>query len=288
MNTRHPATRPAPLPRWQEASTRSSNLAFALFCLPTRRKLDAVLFYRFCRAVDDCADEPTAGGDAEKKRALGLWLEALRSRSLPPELEAVISRHAIDRSLLEAVVLGCLSDAEREIMRTWEDLQRYCWRVASAVGLVSLRIFGGSGSESESAAVELGHALQLTNILRDVRADAAMGRVYLPEEALRAWGASRDDVLALRNTEQWSPLLADLAARARDHFSRARFPREQSRAVLPALIMREIYSAILGDLEKDVSWGLHAPRRSSTGRKTLLALRVIWRHWPDLRAASKS
>ncbi|MBV5276766.1 squalene/phytoene synthase family protein, partial [bacterium] len=146
-----------------QAST--SNLAIALLWLPRPRRTDAMLFYRFCRTIDDIADEPGRSVQ-EKQDRLAAWLETVES-GLHPEIERLLARYAIDRSLLAAIVCGCASDILPQRFQTLADLEKYCWRVACAVGLASIKIFGCRDPLSESYAVHLGHALQLTNILRD-------------------------------------------------------------------------------------------------------------------------
>jgi len=174
-----------------------SNLAFALRVLPQSRRRDMRVFYAFCRQVDDLADEPDM---PLEQRRLGLrrWREALsgragRSSDEPPlasALREVLTRRQVPMEWAVEVVLGCEMDLEGARYRTWEDLRCYCYRVASAVGLVSARIFGGRGCDAY--AVELGLALQLTNILRDAAEDYTVsGRVYLPGEELERFGIQK-------------------------------------------------------------------------------------------------
>jgi len=153
-------------------TARKSHLAFALLWLPRERRRDALVFFRFCRAVDDIADEP-GRSEEEKRRLLQEWLDGIERNSLPAELESVVARHGIDRNLLAEIVRGCATDVRPARFETFAGLEKYCWRVACAVGLVSIRIFGCKDPASSAYAENLGHALQLTNILRDVGEDAA-------------------------------------------------------------------------------------------------------------------
>jgi len=225
----------------------SSHLAFALFWLPSERRRDALLFYRFCRAIDDIADDPNRTAN-EKRRLLDAWLEA---DEWPLELELLLQRHQIDRSLLQAVVRGCSMDIEPRHYATFAELEDYCWCVACAVGLVSIRIFGCTDPASEIYAVHLGHALQWTNILRDVGEDARQERIYLPLEALDQHGVTINEILDQRPGKGFLSLMRNGAARARSRFAAAEVPKSDFSALLPARIMRAVYEKMLRRLERD-------------------------------------
>lgn len=231
------------------SSARRSHLAFALLWLPRLRRRDALVFFRFCRTVDDIADE---GGrtDEEKQRLLDEWLEAIEGRALPEELEEVVTRNGIDRTLLAEIVLGCAMDVRPSRFQTFGDLEKYCWRVACAVGLVSVKIFGCTDPRSNAYAENLGHALQLTNILRDVGEDAGMGRIYIPLDDLSRFGISEQDFLAGRPGERFLELMRFEAGRARARFHAAIPPAFDVRSLLPAEIMKSIYATLLSRLEK--------------------------------------
>jgi len=231
------------------SSARGSHLAFALLWLPRLRRRDALVFFRFCRTVDDIADE---GGrtDEEKQRLLDEWLEAIVGRALPEELEEVVTRNAIDRTLLAEIVRGCAMDIRPSRFQTFGDLEKYCWRVACAVGLVSIKIFGCTDPRSDAYAENLGHALQLTNILRDIGEDAGMGRIYIPLDDLARFGISEQYFLAGRPGERFPELMRLEAGRARARFHAAIPPGSDSSALLPAEIMKSLYTTILSRLEK--------------------------------------
>lgn len=232
-------------------AAKASNLAFALGCLPTERRRDALIFYGFCRAVDDVADDPALPAP-QKYRALQAWRRALEDGQLP-ELAAVIHRRSLDPALLHEIILGVESDIAPVQPATLQDLQKYCWRVASAVGLVSIRIFGCRDVASEAYAEELGYALQWTNILRDVGEDARLGRVYLPREDTARFGVSGESLLAGRPEGDFAGLMRFQAGRAREFFARAKshLSPVDFRALTPAEMMREIYSRILARMEED-------------------------------------
>ncbi|GAB4178942.1 MAG: hypothetical protein Fur0032_19560 [Terrimicrobiaceae bacterium] len=229
------------------ASARSSNLAIALIGLPAARRADALVFFRFCRAVDDIADDAAAPA-AERQVRLEEWLEALdSSRGLPAELEKILQTHQLDRSLLRAIVEGCLSDAGLVRFETIEQLRSYCWKVACAVGLVSAKIFGSRSPGSDAFAVHLGYALQLTNICRDVAEDASLNRIYLPRDILQQHGVDEFDVLNQNESPGIRAAVSELAGLAVEEFSMARkaFPQGDAPAFRPACTMAAIYGKIL-------------------------------------------
>jgi len=233
-----------------ESSARASHLAFALLCLPGRRRRDALVFYRFCRTIDDLADEPGRSPE-EKEFLLNEWLAAIPA-DLPPELDDVVRRNGLDRRLLEEVVRGCAMDVRPARFETFAGLEAYCWRVACAVGLASIRIFGCKHPGSERYAVNLGHALQLTNILRDVGEDARVGRLYLPADELARFGVEPDALLAGCPGAGFQPLMRAMAGRARARFAAAVPPASDARTLRPAEIMRALYERILGRLETEM------------------------------------
>ena len=248
-----------------------SNLAFALFCLPRERRRDALLFYQFCRTIDDIADDPD-GDPSAKTKLLHRWLEA---ESYPPELENLIARYGIDRSLFREIIRGCAMDLTPHRFKNFEELEGYCWKVACAVGLVSIRIFGCRDARSEEYAVQLGHALQLTNILRDVKADAHEGRIYLPMDALNRHSVPETDIFEGRSSPGLIAAMKELSLKARQRFAAAITPTLDHRALLPARIMRAIYEKILDRIEKNYFDLTSGPIRLQKWEKFATATRVI-------------
>ena len=227
----------------------NSNLAFALFFLPRERRKDAMLFYRFCRAVDDIADDETLEA-SERKRRLEVWNRMIEEQS-HDDLERLLETHAIERSLMLEILRGCASDIQRQRFQTIADLEAYCWQVACAPGLVSLRIFGCKSPKSEKYAIHLGHALQLTNILRDVGEDARQGRIYLPLEDLARFGVSENEILAAKSGGDFQRLMAFESGRAATRYAAAVPPAEDFKALLPARAMARVYRRILRKLEHE-------------------------------------
>jgi 15-cis-phytoene synthase len=251
-----------------------SNLAFALRILPPERRDDAVTFYASCRTLDDLADAP---GIPAEHRAAGLqaWKQGLESGfEQPTELQhAVISlreRHGIANELLTAVIDGCEMDLQTCRYHTWNELSCYIWRVACAVGLVSTRLFGCRDPDAERYAEALGHALQLTNILRDIREDSENGdRIYLPLEELTRFGYTEAELGEGIHNERFLALMDFQAERAEAYFHQAEalLPDADLRALAPARIMAAIYQELLGQMRRDGFRVFEKRYRVSTPRK---------------------
>lgn len=236
-----------------------SNLAFALAVLPKRQRADMRVFYAFCRVADDLADEPGLS-DETRRAGLQRWRRLIRGEDSDPrpgieaEFVALQKNRDLDAAELEAILDGVEKDLEPQSFETQEDLRRYCYLVASAVGLVSIRLFGCQDPASREYAEQLGYALQWTNIMRDVGEDAAEGRVFLPREDLARFGLSREDLLGGRpDHASLQRLLKHESSVAREFYRRAvaALPEEDRKAMRSAELMRRIYFRILGEMEAD-------------------------------------
>ncbi|HEX9821726.1 MAG TPA: presqualene diphosphate synthase HpnD [Methylomirabilota bacterium] len=235
-----------------------SNFYYAFLTLPRARRDALYAVYAFCRTVDDVAD---LGRDPHAQRVeLARWREDV-ARCFQPgpppvhpigrQLAAAVKAYPIPRPALEAVIEGCQMDLERVRFETAEDLYPYCHRVASAVGLCCIEIFGYTDPRARDYAVHLGTALQLTNIIRDVGTDARDGRVYVPRQDLKAFGLGEDDLVAGRHDERFVRLMEHQAARARQFYAAAAaaFPAADARSLVAAEIMGRIYRALLEEIE---------------------------------------
>jgi phytoene synthase len=235
-----------------------SNLAFALRILPRERRDDAVVFYAFCRTLDDLADEPGIPAP-ERAGALEAWRHGLTQgfenpTPLQQEVIALRQRHNIPNELLCAIIEGCRMDLEPRRFQTWEDLSQYIWKVACAVGLVSIRLFGCTDPAAESYAIALGKALQLTNILRDIREDFDNGgRVYLPLDDLANFGYTASDLAERVRDSRFLALMDFEAGRAEGFFREAEelLPAADHKALAPARIMAAIYQELLAGMRGD-------------------------------------
>ena len=239
-----------------------SNFYYAFLTLPRPRREALYAVYAFCRTVDDIADLGVDGvaDPAAQHAALAAWRKDV-ARCFEPggepahpiarQLASAVRAFRIPREALEAIIDGVEMDVDGAVFETADELYPYCYRVASAVGLCCIEIFGYTDPRARSYAIELGQALQLTNILRDVGTDARTGRVYLPREDLRAFGITVDDLRAGRYDESFVALMARGAARAREFYRRAaaHFPHVDARSLVPARIMGAIYAALLDEIE---------------------------------------
>ena len=234
-----------------------SNLALAFISLGRERKRDMTVFYAFCRVIDDIADSSELSV-AEKQKRLAAWREMLRTtvRGEPPvarDVRALMKKYSLPPEMLEEIIAGVEMDLSIFRYATFQDLRVYCYRVASAVGLVSIEIFGYRNPRCKEYAVELGLALQMTNIIRDVGKDLQAGRIYLPQEDIARFNYSETELQELQYNERFVRLMGFEAARAREFFSHAAaaLPREDRRAMVPAEIMGSIYRGLLRRIELD-------------------------------------
>jgi len=264
---------------------RRSNLVLGLLLLPGKRRSDAFLFHDFCRLVDDIADSRELAV-TEKRAHLEAWLEGVRiggEQMLPADFREMILRRTLDRHLLSEILRGMLMDVgetEQNRYATFKDLEIYCRRVASAVGLTSARIFGAQGAEVESYAEQLGIALQLTNILRDVAEDASMGRIYIPREDLERFGVSEDQIIGALSSPAMTHLLNHQAERADSYFAKAELAWSemsvnQKRLMRPARLISAIYRDLLLQMHSDRYDVLATLYRVSGFKKLLILLRVM-------------
>jgi 15-cis-phytoene synthase len=235
-----------------------SNLAFAFLALPPEKRRDISAFYAFCRRVDDAADD--AGIPLkERKQWLSRWREWLRAKGADEpdfagEVRALIGKYRLSLGLFEDILTGVESDLEPVRYPTFTELSEYCYRVASAVGLVSIEIFGYQNPGCRDYAYLLGIALQLTNIIRDVETDLQNGgRIYLPLDEMRRFDYSPEALERREYDERFIRLMDFQAARAEEFFAKARaaLPARDRPAMVAAEGMRRIYFALLQKIEKD-------------------------------------
>src|SRR5712692_9913275 len=233
-----------------------SNFFYAFLCLPRPQREAIYAVYAFCRIVDDAVD---LGQDRDaQRRELARWRDEIaRVYGGVPEhpaaqrLQQALRLFPIPRTALEEIIAGVEMDLDHAAYETFEALYPYCYRVASAVGLCCIEIFGYFDPRAREYAVNLGVALQLTNILRDVQADARAGRVYLPQEELRRFGVTAGQLAAGRYTPEFVELMAFTAARAHGYYERAwaALPAADTRRLFAAEIMGRTYFALLRDIE---------------------------------------
>jgi phytoene synthase len=234
-----------------------SNLALAFVALGRERREDITIFYAFCRVVDDIADSAEIAPE-EKARALTEWRKWLQASApdepaLARDVRGLFGKYAITPAMLEEIIDGMEMDLRNTRYHTFEELQTYCYRVASAVGLVSIEIFGYRNPACRDYAIQLGYALQMTNIIRDVGKDLDVGRIYLPHEDLARFEYSESDLRQRKYNDAFVRLMQFEASRADEFFARAAalLPREDRRSMIAAEIMASVYRALLGRMKAD-------------------------------------
>jgi phytoene synthase len=251
---------------------RDTSFYYAFLMLPPAKRNAIVVVWDFCRAVDDAVDEavPTWDGAlpaearAKAEAELLVWREEVRrcfetgpdvpapSTRQGRALHPLVAAFGLKRQPFDDLIDGVAMDLERRQYETIGDLLEYCRRVASAVGLICIEIFGCRDAAARDYAINLGIALQLTNIVRDVGVDLQRGRVYLPQEDLRRFGCTEEDLRRGVVTESVKALLAFEISRAREYFLRAAraLPRADARRLVAAEIMGAIYQEILRRIER--------------------------------------
>lgn len=239
------------------------------------------IFYAYCRIVDDIADSTTLSVE-EKKTQLGEWREEIRrayldrpQTELGNELAEIIRTYLIPPTPLEEIINGVEMDLSIDRYQDFAGLAQYCYRVASAVGLVSIEIFGYQHKQTQEYAVALGMAFQLTNILRDVQKDASFGRIYLPQDELKWWSVSEKEIFE----SQWSPKIQNLFRfqyhRASHYFAkslRLLHPTDRPN-MIAAEVMREVYQGVLEKIRRH-DFNVFDPKAQL---KKLEKVSAVWR-----------
>lgn len=239
-----------------ESVLRGSKSSFrpAFFFLSRARRHDLATLYAFCRKADDIAD----AGDYPpemRREALEAWRKAFRPEggaSLPRELQELIARRKLPQKFFLELLDGVETDLEKPVrMATRAALDLYCHRVAGAVGLLCLPVFGADPDRAAPYAEALGRALQHTNILRDTASDLRRGRIYYPLDELRSAGLDEEGFLAPSEARQ--TYLENFAARADQEFrcAAALSPASDRRALRPARVMAAVYAALLAKMRRE-------------------------------------
>ena len=258
-----------------------SSFASAFWMLPKPKRNALHAIYAFCRLADDIADDPEVAGD--RTALLARWREELDGayRGKAQHAVGVALSDAVERFRLpEGVFLDLLAGVEFDLadgpIETFDDLRLYCYRVASTVGLLVVRILGFKNPRSLEFAETLGIAVQLTNVLRDVGDDASTGRIYLPRDELERFGVSTGSVLAGHGTDALQPMLRFSAERAASYYERAEdlLPDEDRRSLRPATAMGRIYRALLDELIEREFPCFEQPLRLSKPRRIAIAAKV--------------
>lgn len=234
-----------------------SNLALAFVSLGRERRRDITTFYAFCRIIDDLADS-TDLSVAEKRQSLAAWRSWLTASGhaedpLAAHVRQLMAKYSLAPAMLEEIIAGVEMDLSISRYATFADLRLYCYRVASAVGLVSIEIFGYRNPQCRDYAIELGLALQTTNIIRDVGKDLRTDRIYLPQDEMARFDYSEADLRANICDARFLSLMEFQAQRSHAFFAQADalLPREDRRAMVAAEIMSAVYRDLLRRIERD-------------------------------------
>ena len=261
------------------SQNRKSSFYYSFLILP-RPKRDAIeTIYAFCRYTDDIVDD--ARDEKEKHALLLQWTEELKrslygiSRySLLNKLASIIRRFNIPVVYFYELIKGMEMDLTNTRYGTFAELEQYCYRVASTVGLICAEVFGYTQEKTKEYAINLGIALQLTNILRDIKADAKNGRIYLPLEDLERFGYTEEDLLHCTYDERFVNLMRFECARAHEYFRRAKacLAEEDKPLFTAARTMGNIYYLLLVRIER-AQYDVFTRRiRLSSSLKILVAM----------------
>lgn len=264
-----------------------TNFYYSFTFLPKDERDAIHTVYAFCRRIDDIVDEgntDSTGDIFEKRKRLSKWrseIDALyagkaHSTYLKP-LQSAIRRFTIPQQYFMTLIDGCERDLMQKRYDTFSELKEYCYGVAGIVGLMCIEIFGYKYEETKEYAVNLGYALQLTNILRDLKADKDRGYIYLPKEDLQRFKYSEEDLMNERYNEQFIELMRFQTRRAREYYHKARMalrPDERT-SMIAAEIMDAIYYRLLEKIELNDFDVFSKQIRVSTLHKIAIAVK----HW---------
>lgn len=267
-----------------KAAQSGSSFYYAFLFLPSERRKAITALYAFCREVDDVVDETLESSVARMK--LVWWREQVNAMYNNPKevshpvmlaLAPHVATYDLQLSELLAVIDGMEMDLEEVRYQTWDDLKKYCWHVASVVGVLSAKIFGQTSEKTSDYAAKLGLAFQLTNIIRDVGDDARRGRIYLPMTELDQFNVRPNEILDALHSDRFEALMQFQTTRAYTLYKDAALalPEQDRRAQRPGLLMASIYYALLEEVARD-DWQVLDQRISLTPiRKFWLA----WKTW---------
>lgn len=259
-----------------------SNFYYAFLFLPKEKREAIFAAYAFSRYTDDLVDESEA--PAKATQALQTWRQELLacyhgtpSHPIALNLQTTIQKFPIPQEHFLHLIEGMEMDLTRNRYQTFDDLYQYCYRVASVIGLICIEIFGYQNPATKEYAINLGLALQLTNILRDVQTDFQQNRIYLPAEDLDRFQYSEQDLRDATYNTAFVDLMAFQCRRARKYYEKAAslLPKEDRRSMFSAEIMGTIYARLLSQIEEAKYNIFETPIRLSNRSKFTLAL-TLW------------
>lgn len=248
----------------QIAQKSGSNFYYSFFFLSPEKRNGMMTLYAFSRLVDDAVDE--APDEKQARQELEIWRRRLDlcfdglsdvspelAHPILPELSQTIKQFGLLQESLADLLKGVEMDLVQKRYVTFQELERYCYHVASTVGLLCNQLFGYSGEAAKEYAILLGKAFQLTNILRDVGSDARRGRIYLPQDEMLRYGVGEQDIFQGKRTDEAIKLFSFQAERAEDYFQKAfrALDDTKRRKILPAAIMTAFYHRILEKIKEE-------------------------------------
>ncbi len=264
---------------------RQSNFYFSFLILPKPKREAIETIYAFCRTTDDIVDE--SGDEGEKHDRLLTWTDELKrslygvsSYSLLNKLATIITRFNIPVEHFYELIKGMEMDLTKKRYETFEELEQYCYRAGSTVGLICAEVFGYNNEQTRQYAKHLGIALQLTNILRDIKADAKRGRIYLPLEDLRAFGYTEEELLQNAYNDRFIALMKFECERTHQYFKKAKaYLAEEDKPLFSAArTMGNIYYLLLRRIE-GIHYNVFSRRvRLSSSIKFLVAMALRLRN----------
>jgi phytoene synthase len=263
----------------QKTVQSGSSFYYSFLFLPPERRRAITALYAFCREVDDTVDECTDQSIARIKLAwwrteLAAMYAGAPTHPVTQALQPHLTVYDLQEKHMQAIVDGMEMDLDQTRYLDYTAMKRYCWHVASVVGILSASIFGVSNPKTLEYAEQLGLAFQLTNIIRDVGEDARKGRIYLPVNELQQFGVTAADLLNARHSDKFENLMRFQTERAQQVYDQAfaLLPKEDRRAQRPGLMMAAIYRTVLDEIERD---GFHVLNQ----RISLTPLRKLWLAW---------
>ena len=268
----------------EKAAASGSSFYYAFLFLPPPRRAAITAFYAFCREVDDVVDEVSDRGVAAAKLAwwrseIGASFSGNPSHPVMRALMPHTAAFGIEAKHLLAVIEGCQMDLDQSRYLDFPGLARYCDLVAGVVGEVAANIFGRSHDSTLAYAHQLGQAMQLTNIIRDVGDDARRGRIYLPMDELKRFDVKANELLERRYSDRFTELMKFQAERAHRCYDQAlaQLDEKDRAAQKPGLMMANIYRSLLREIEADGFQVLHQRISLTPIRKLWIAMRTNWR-----------
>lgn len=270
----------------------STNFRYSFSVLPREERRAIYVVYDFCRKIDDIVDEgpsSTAVDIRSKRERLDWWRTEIElcygsdaggssaaPHALLVPLAAVVKRYSIPKQYLLTIIDGCERDLVQRRYKTFDDLKEYCYSVASVVGLICIEIFGYRREETRQYAINLGYALQLTNILRDIKPDKDRGYIYIPQEDLRRFRYTEEDLINEVYDERFQRLMAFQVQRARDFYHKARtmLHPDERLTMVAAEIMDAIYYRLLEKIELNDYRVFQRRIKVNTVHKLITAMRI--------------